>query len=78
MLRNYIGAQIEVPHSENFMDSIFNFLRSDLFLSLLGGFAIGAAGLAIIKPASASDVTVEATHFISIADAPYGTVPHAP
>ena len=60
MLRNYIGAQIEAPHSENFMDSIFNFLRSDLFLSLLGGFALGAAGLAIIKPASASDVTVEA------------------
>ena len=60
------------------MDSIFNFLRSDLFLSLLGGFAIGAAGLAIIKPASASDVTVEATQFISIGDVPHGTGPHAP
>ena len=46
--------------------------------SLLGGFAIGAAGLAIIKPASASDVTVEATQFISIGDVPHGTVPHAP
>lgn len=60
------------------MDSIFNFLRSDLFLSLLGGFALGAAGLAIIKPASASDVTVEATQFISIADAPYEAVSHVP
>lgn len=77
-MRNYIGAQIGTPHSENFMDSIFNFLRSDLFLSLLGGFALGAAGLAIIKPASASDVTVEATQFISIADAPYEAVSHVP
>jgi len=60
------------------MDSIFNFLRSDLFLSLLGGFAMGAAGLAIIKPASASDVTVEATQFISIGNAPYESVSHVP
>jgi hypothetical protein len=78
LLRNYIGAKIGAPHSENFMDSIFNFLRSDLFLSLLGGFVLCPAGLAIIKPASASDVTVEATQFISNGDVPYGTVPHAP
>jgi hypothetical protein len=27
--------------------------RSDLFLSLAGGFALGIAGIAIVKPASA-------------------------
>lgn len=77
-MRNYIGAQIGAPHSENFMDGIFNFLRSDLFLSLLGGFALGAAGLAIIRPASASDATVEAAQSISIGDAPYEAVSHVP
>jgi hypothetical protein len=35
------------------MDRIFNFVRSDLFLSLAGGFALGVAGLAVIQPASA-------------------------
>jgi hypothetical protein len=29
------------------------FFRSDLFLSLAGGFALGIAGIAMIKPASA-------------------------
>jgi hypothetical protein len=35
------------------MNRIFNFVRSDLFLSLAGGFALGVAGLAVIQPASA-------------------------
>ena len=35
------------------MNRIFNFVRSELFLSLAGGFALGVAGLAVIKPASA-------------------------
>jgi hypothetical protein len=42
------------------MDRIFNFVRSDLFLSLAGGFALGVAGLAIVKPASADVGVVEA------------------
>ena len=48
------------------MDGIFNFLRSDLFLSLLGGFAIGVVGLTFIKPAIASHAEVEAPHSITI------------
>jgi hypothetical protein len=48
------------------MDGIFNFLRSDLFLSLLGGFALGVAGLALVKPAIASHKVVETTHSITI------------
>ncbi len=35
------------------MNRIFNFVRSDLFLSLAGGFALSVAGLAVIQPASA-------------------------
>lgn len=60
------------------MDSIFNFLRSDLFLSLLGGFAIGVAGLTLIKPATASDVTVEAAQSISIGKTIYETASKRP
>jgi hypothetical protein len=48
------------------MDGIFNFLRSDLFLSLLGGFALGVAGLTLVKPAIASQNVVEAPHSITI------------
>ncbi|MES2782079.1 MAG: hypothetical protein V4657_04740 [Pseudomonadota bacterium] len=51
------------------MDGIFNFLRSDLFLSLMGGFALGAAGLALVQPATANEVAVDAAQSISI-DAP--------
>jgi hypothetical protein len=29
------------------------FFRSDLFLSLFGGFALGIAGIALVRPASA-------------------------
>ena len=35
------------------MTRLFNFLRSDLFFSLAGGFALGLAGMAMVKPASA-------------------------
>ncbi len=35
------------------MHRFFDFLRSDLFLSLLGGFALGLAGLSLINPANA-------------------------
>ncbi|OYZ88889.1 MAG: hypothetical protein B7Y00_02885 [Sphingomonadales bacterium 17-56-6] len=73
-----IGGQFGAPDGENIMDGIFNFLRSDLFLSLFGGFALGVAGLALIKPASAGDVTVEASQAITIGYAPHGTVYHAP
>lgn len=48
------------------MDRIFNFVRSDLFLSLAGGFALGVAGLAVIKPANAQSVDVEAARSITV------------
>jgi hypothetical protein len=48
------------------MDRLFNFVRSDLFLSLAGGFALGVAGLAVIKPASAHDVGIESARSISV------------
>ncbi len=35
------------------MHRLINLARSDLFLSLLGGFALGVAGMAVIKPATA-------------------------
>jgi len=48
------------------MNRIFNFVRSDLFLSLAGGFALGVAGLAAVKPASAGIGHVEAAKSISV------------
>jgi hypothetical protein len=48
------------------MDRLFNFVRSDLFLSLAGGFALGVAGLTVIKPASAQDADVEAARSIIV------------
>lgn len=42
------------------MNSIFSFVRSELFLSILGGFALGLAGMAMVKPASASSEKAEA------------------
>jgi hypothetical protein len=36
------------------MNRLFSFLRSDLLLSLVGGFALGIAGMALVKPASAT------------------------
>lgn len=48
------------------MDRIFNFVRSDLFLSLAGGFALGVAGLAVVKPASADIGHADAANAISV------------
>jgi hypothetical protein len=48
------------------MNRIFNFVRSDLFLSLAGGFALGVAGLAVIQPANADSGEVEAASSISV------------
>lgn len=42
------------------MTKLFSFVRSELFLSLAGGFALGVAGLSLVKPASASQENVEA------------------
>ena len=53
------------------MDRLYNFVRSDLFLSLAGGFALGLAGLAIIKPASANDQNAEATRPVSVGGPSY-------
>ena len=48
------------------MNRIFNFVRSDLFLSLAGGFALGVAGLTVIKPASADVGPAETAQSISV------------
>ena len=48
------------------MAGIFNFLRSDLFLSLLGGFVLGIVGLTLIKPAVANHTAAKAAHSITI------------
>ena len=53
------------------MDRLFNFVRSDLFLSLAGGFALGVAGLAIINPASANDSNTEVTRSVSVGGPSY-------
>jgi hypothetical protein len=57
------------------MNRLTSFMRSDLFLSLAGGFALGLAGMALVKPASATQekneahaVVVEATGQGAIAD----------
>lgn len=47
------------------MTRVINFLKSDLFFSLAGGFALGVAGLALVKPASA-DIPVEQSRSISV------------
>ncbi|MFN3620789.1 hypothetical protein [Sphingorhabdus sp.] len=60
------------------MDRIFNFVRSDLFLSLIGGFALGVAGLAFIKPASANDVKAETAQSLSIGNLSYETASQNP
>jgi hypothetical protein len=48
------------------MNRILNFVRSELFLSLAGGFALGVAGLAVIKPASADIGHADAAKAISV------------
>ncbi len=42
------------------MNRLTSFVRSDLFLSLAGGFALGLAGMALVKPASATQEKNEA------------------
>ena len=39
------------------MTRMINFGKSELFLSLAGGFALGLAGIALVKPASADGNT---------------------
>jgi hypothetical protein len=53
------------------MDRLYNLVRSDLFLSLAGGFALGVAGLAILKPANANDHSAEATRSVYVGDPLY-------
>jgi hypothetical protein len=48
------------------MDRILNFVRSELFLSLAGGFALGVAGMAVIKPANADSNTGFEARSISV------------
>jgi hypothetical protein len=48
------------------MDGILKFLQSDLFLGLFGGFALGVAGLTLVKPAIASHKKVEVSHSITV------------
>jgi hypothetical protein len=56
------------------MNRIFNFVRSDLFLSLAGGFALGVAGLAVINPASADIGHADAAKAISVGAPVYDPV----
>ncbi len=42
------------------MKQFFSFVRSELFLSIMGGFALGVAGMAMVKPASATSEKAEA------------------
>ncbi|MEQ1537916.1 MAG: hypothetical protein ABL928_03230 [Sphingorhabdus sp.] len=42
------------------MRQIFSFVRSELFLSIIGGFALGVTGMALVKPASATSEKAEA------------------
>ena len=42
------------------MKQLFSFVRSELFLSILGGFALGVTGMALVKPASATSEKAEA------------------
>jgi hypothetical protein len=41
------------------MIRFLSFMRSELFLSIAGGFALGLAGMALVKPASATQEKVE-------------------
>ena len=42
------------------MNWFSSFVRSELFLSIAGGFALGVAGMAMVKPASATSEKAEA------------------
>lgn len=48
------------------MNRIFNFVRSDLFLSLAGGFALGVAGITLMNPANADSGDTEIARSISV------------
>ena len=57
------------------MKRIFSFVRSELFLSIVGGFALGLAGMALVKPASASQEKNEArTVLVETAGQTHGTI----
>jgi hypothetical protein len=60
------------------MNRFFSFLRSDLFLSLIGGFALGTAGLALVQPANAQVRAGGSTQSISIEGPSYETAPLNP
>ena len=58
------------------MNRFIKFAKSELFLSLAGGFALGVAGMALVKPASAESsddiarsITVEMPDYASQSDA---------
>jgi hypothetical protein len=48
------------------MNRFLNFVRSELFLSIAGGFALGMAGMAVIKPANADSHAQFETRSISV------------
>lgn len=48
------------------MNRFINLVRSDLFLSLAGGFALGIAGLTMINPAAANSGDTEVAKSISV------------
>lgn len=48
------------------MNRLFHFVRSDLFLSIAGGFALGVAGLTILSPAAARNGDNELAKSISV------------
>ncbi len=53
------------------MDRITDFLRSDLFLSLAGGFALGLAAMTVVKPASAG-IGDESGRSVTVSAPDYG------
>lgn len=53
------------------MTRFLAFMRSELVLSIAGGFALGLAGMALIKPASATQEKIE-TRTVLIEEAGQG------
>ncbi len=47
------------------MQRIIAIIRSETFLALAGGFALGLAGMSVVKPASA-DSSIESGRNISV------------
>jgi hypothetical protein len=54
------------------MDRITAFLRSELFLSLAGGFALGLVAMSVVKPASAG-IGDDAGRSVTVSATDYGT-----